>query len=208
MEMLQVVRADGEYDSKLEPNLRDEDLRKMYRYMLLVRRFNERMLLLQRQGRIGFFIESTGEEAVPDRERIRAQQERLGLPVVQGPGHLSRPGGPAQGARRPAHGQRRRPQQGQADGRPLGLQGVEHGEPLEPRRVPHVAGRRNGLRCEVQEGQHSVPDQLRRRSHLPGGVPLGDELRGRLQGPRRVPLREQPVRDIPAGEAPDGEPRT
>ncbi len=63
MEMLQIVRADGEYDSKLEPNLRDEDLREMYRQMLMVRRFNERMLLLQRQGRIGFFIESTGQEA-------------------------------------------------------------------------------------------------------------------------------------------------
>ncbi|MGA2199076.1 MAG: thiamine pyrophosphate-dependent dehydrogenase E1 component subunit alpha [Nitrososphaerales archaeon] len=63
MEMLQIVRADGEYDSKLEPNLRDEDLRGMYRQMLMVRRFNERMLLLQRQGRIGFFIESTGQEA-------------------------------------------------------------------------------------------------------------------------------------------------
>lgn len=35
----------------------------MYRYMLTVRRFNERMLLLQRQGRIAFFTESNGEEA-------------------------------------------------------------------------------------------------------------------------------------------------
>ncbi len=63
MEMVQVIRADGDYDAKLTPSLRDEDLRKMYRHMLVVRRFNERMLLLQRQGRIGFFIESTGEEA-------------------------------------------------------------------------------------------------------------------------------------------------
>ena len=63
MEMLQIVRADGQYDSKLEPDLRDDDLRKMYMYMLKVRRFNERMLLLQRQGRISFFIESNGEEA-------------------------------------------------------------------------------------------------------------------------------------------------
>ncbi len=63
MEMLQIVRADGEYDSKQEPSLRDEDLRRMYRVMLTVRRFNERMLILQRQGRIGFFIESTGQEA-------------------------------------------------------------------------------------------------------------------------------------------------
>ncbi len=60
---MQVVRPDGEYDSKLEPDLSDEDLRWMFRYMLTVRRFNERMMLLQRQGRIGFFIESNGEEA-------------------------------------------------------------------------------------------------------------------------------------------------
>ena len=63
MEMLQVVRPDGECDSKQEPNLSADDLRLMLRYMLTVRRFNERMLLLQRQGRIGFFIESNGEEA-------------------------------------------------------------------------------------------------------------------------------------------------
>ena len=63
MEMIQVVGTDGQYDSRLEPDLSDEDLRQIYRYMLMVRRFNERMMLLQRQGRIGFFIESTGEEA-------------------------------------------------------------------------------------------------------------------------------------------------
>jgi len=63
LEMQQVIRPDGEYDTKHEPNLNDEDLRKLYRYMLAVRRFNERMLLLQRQGRISFFIESNGEEA-------------------------------------------------------------------------------------------------------------------------------------------------
>ena len=63
MEMLQIVRPDGEFDPKLEPDLSDEDLKWMYRYMLTVRRFDERMMLLQRQGRIGFFIDATGEEA-------------------------------------------------------------------------------------------------------------------------------------------------
>lgn len=63
MEMLQILRADGEFDSKQEPDLSNEDLRKMYRYMMLVRRFNERCVLLQRQGRAGFFAESTGQEA-------------------------------------------------------------------------------------------------------------------------------------------------
>jgi len=75
MEMLQIVRADGEFDSKSEPNLRAEDLQKMYRQMLTIRRFNERMLLLQRQGRIGFFIESTGQEAC---------QIGSALPLTQG----------------------------------------------------------------------------------------------------------------------------
>lgn len=63
MEMLQVISAEGGYDPKMEPDVRPEDLRKMFRQMLMVRRFNERMILLQRQGRIGFFIESTGQEA-------------------------------------------------------------------------------------------------------------------------------------------------
>jgi pyruvate dehydrogenase E1 component alpha subunit len=61
--MLQVIRADGEFDPKVEPDLSHEDLLKMQRYMLTVRRFNEKGMSLQRQGRIGFFMESTGQEA-------------------------------------------------------------------------------------------------------------------------------------------------
>jgi pyruvate dehydrogenase E1 component alpha subunit len=61
--MLQVIRADGEFDPKVEPDLSHEDLLKMHRYMLTVRRFNEKGMSLQRQGRIGFFMESTGQEA-------------------------------------------------------------------------------------------------------------------------------------------------
>ena len=61
--MLQVIRADGDFDPKVEPDLSHEDLLKMHRYMLTVRRFNEKGMSLQRQGRIGFFMESTGQEA-------------------------------------------------------------------------------------------------------------------------------------------------
>ena len=63
VEMLQVIRADGEFDPKVEPDLSHEDLLRMHRYMLTVRRFNEKGMSLQRQGRIGFFMESTGQEA-------------------------------------------------------------------------------------------------------------------------------------------------
>ena len=61
--MLQVIRADGEFNPKVEPDLSREDLLRMHRYMLTVRRFNEKGMSLQRQGRIGFFMESTGQEA-------------------------------------------------------------------------------------------------------------------------------------------------
>lgn len=45
------------------PKLSSEDLLFLYRSMLLNRRIDERMIKLQRQGRIGFFVGSTGEEA-------------------------------------------------------------------------------------------------------------------------------------------------
>ncbi len=45
------------------PTLSEEELRKLYREMLLVRMIDERMLRLQRQGRLGFYMTSTGEEA-------------------------------------------------------------------------------------------------------------------------------------------------
>jgi pyruvate dehydrogenase E1 component alpha subunit len=61
--MLQVIKADGEFDPKVEPDLGHEDLLKMHRYMLTVRKLNEKGMSLQRQGRIGFFMESTGQEA-------------------------------------------------------------------------------------------------------------------------------------------------
>lgn len=62
-QILQIIRSDGEYDPNLEPHLSDDALMKLYKYMVLVRRLNERLLLLQRQGRIGFCVDSSGHEA-------------------------------------------------------------------------------------------------------------------------------------------------
>jgi pyruvate dehydrogenase E1 component alpha subunit len=45
------------------PPLAEEDLLRLYRAMLFNRRVDERMTRLQRQGRIGFFVGSLGEEA-------------------------------------------------------------------------------------------------------------------------------------------------
>src|SRR5699024_11830020 len=63
VEYLSILDADGELDSDLVPDLEDDFLHRMFRTMLLSRRFDERLLTLQRQGRIGTFAPVRGQEA-------------------------------------------------------------------------------------------------------------------------------------------------
>ncbi len=63
VEYLSILDKDGNVDKDLEPELSKELLLKMYRFMLHGRRFDERMLKLQRQGRIGTFPPIKGQEA-------------------------------------------------------------------------------------------------------------------------------------------------
>ncbi|HYS17207.1 MAG TPA: pyruvate dehydrogenase (acetyl-transferring) E1 component subunit alpha [Candidatus Binatia bacterium] len=63
VEHLSILDSDGNLDTALEPKLADTDLRSLYRSMLLGRRLDERMVRLQRQGRIGTFAPTKGQEA-------------------------------------------------------------------------------------------------------------------------------------------------
>ena len=63
VEYLSILDQNGQVDKSLEPQLPDELLLKLYRAMLLGRRFDERMLILQRQGKIGTFAPVKGQEA-------------------------------------------------------------------------------------------------------------------------------------------------
>lgn len=63
IEYLSILSPDGIVDRALEPQIPAEDLRKLYRTMLLARRADERLLILQRQGRIGTVIPNRGQEA-------------------------------------------------------------------------------------------------------------------------------------------------
>jgi pyruvate dehydrogenase E1 component alpha subunit len=63
IEYLSILDEDGNLDEELEPNLPDDLLLKLHRAMLLGRRFDERMLRLQRQGRLGTFPPIKGQEA-------------------------------------------------------------------------------------------------------------------------------------------------
>jgi pyruvate dehydrogenase E1 component alpha subunit len=63
IDYLSILDADGNLDTELEPTIPPDDLRRLYRTFLLARRFDERMLRLQRQGRIGTFGPIRGHEA-------------------------------------------------------------------------------------------------------------------------------------------------
>jgi pyruvate dehydrogenase E1 component alpha subunit len=60
---LSILDEDGGCDDALAPEVSDELLLRMHRAMLLARRLDERMLKLQRQGRIGTFAPVSGQEA-------------------------------------------------------------------------------------------------------------------------------------------------
>src|SRR5499433_497632 len=63
VDYLSVLDAEGNLDASLDPRLPGEELKRLYRAMLLARRLDERMVRLQRQGRIGTFAPIKGQEA-------------------------------------------------------------------------------------------------------------------------------------------------
>src|SRR3972149_4866606 len=63
VEHLSILDSEGTLDTALEPKLAPDELRALWRAMLLGRRLDERMVRLQRQGRIGTFAPLKGQEA-------------------------------------------------------------------------------------------------------------------------------------------------
>jgi TPP-dependent pyruvate/acetoin dehydrogenase alpha subunit len=60
---LQVLDEKGHLDRKRAPKWKAEEAIRLYRAMVLAREVDDRRLKLQRQGRIGTFAPSTGQEA-------------------------------------------------------------------------------------------------------------------------------------------------
>ena len=63
--LYRVLRDDGSADPATDPGMSAELLVRAYREMKRLRLLDARMILLQRQGRIGFYGACTGQEATP-----------------------------------------------------------------------------------------------------------------------------------------------
>lgn len=61
--LLSILREDGTADAARVPPLSPDELRRLYAGMLLSRKLDDRLMPMQRQGRIGFYIECRGQEA-------------------------------------------------------------------------------------------------------------------------------------------------
>ena len=63
--LFRVLRDDGTADPERDPKIADDVLLRAYREMRRLRAIDARMIVLQRQGRVGFYGACTGQEAVP-----------------------------------------------------------------------------------------------------------------------------------------------
>jgi len=88
---LQILDEEGHLDAALEPDLSDEQRLGLYRSMVLAREADQRMLKLQRQGRVGTFAPSTGQEATTCGAALAMQQADWFVPSFRElPGALVR----------------------------------------------------------------------------------------------------------------------
>ena len=62
-DLLTVLRPDGTADPELDPRLPTADLLHIYETMVQTRVMDDRLMTLQRQGRIFFYLASTGQES-------------------------------------------------------------------------------------------------------------------------------------------------
>jgi pyruvate dehydrogenase E1 component alpha subunit/2-oxoisovalerate dehydrogenase E1 component alpha subunit len=78
-----VLRADGSADPATDPQLPAELLLRGYREMRRLRALDSRMILLQRQGRVGFYGAAQGQEAVPIAAGLAVEKDDWVFPALR-----------------------------------------------------------------------------------------------------------------------------
>src|SRR3989304_1720086 len=80
--LLAAHQEGGSVDPAPDPALPNEDLLFLFRKMLLLRALDEKAISLQRSGRIGFFVPSTGQEASEIGSRFALKKGDWGFPSL------------------------------------------------------------------------------------------------------------------------------
>jgi 2-oxoisovalerate dehydrogenase E1 component alpha subunit len=91
-EVLTIIESDGKVAKGKDPNLSDDQLKELYETMVKARIMDERGLALQRQGRIGFYLQALGQEAshvgsaaaLLDSDWLFPAYRQPGIPILRG----------------------------------------------------------------------------------------------------------------------------
>lgn len=81
-----ILTEDNRTDAKSDPGLDKGLLLGMYRNMVLTRAYDERGMMLQRQGRIGFYVPSFGQEAIQTGTAAALREDDWVFPSYREPG--------------------------------------------------------------------------------------------------------------------------
>jgi pyruvate dehydrogenase E1 component alpha subunit/2-oxoisovalerate dehydrogenase E1 component alpha subunit len=82
-DLLRVLRDDGSADPRHDPVMPEDVLVRAYLEMRRLRLLDARMVVLQRQGRVGFYGACTGQEAVPIATALALQADDWVFPALR-----------------------------------------------------------------------------------------------------------------------------
>ncbi|GMQ80143.1 MAG: 3-methyl-2-oxobutanoate dehydrogenase (2-methylpropanoyl-transferring) subunit alpha [Planctomycetia bacterium] len=83
--LVRVLEDDGAAAGPWDPHLSASTLRKGLELMVLARQFDTRLITMQRQGRLSFYVESKGEEAVAAAAGLALRFDDLLFPAYRQP---------------------------------------------------------------------------------------------------------------------------
>jgi pyruvate dehydrogenase E1 component alpha subunit len=86
VEWLQILDEQGNCDEELRPPLADEEIRKLYEWMILARTLDEKAFKLQREGRLGTYASILGQEATQVGSAFALQPSDWMFPSFREPG--------------------------------------------------------------------------------------------------------------------------
>ncbi len=88
VEYLQILDENGNCDESLMPKLSNDEIKKMYEMLILVRVFDQKAFNMQRQGRLGTYIQFKGQEACQVGSAFALQVEDFVFPMYRNSGLL------------------------------------------------------------------------------------------------------------------------
>lgn len=88
IEYLQILDEEGNCDEALMPRLSNDDIKKIYEMLVLVRVFDQKAFNMQRQGRLGTYIQFKGQEACQVGSAYALEDDDFIFPMYRNSGLL------------------------------------------------------------------------------------------------------------------------